>query len=59
MNVDTNHVISNTAPNLTALSREVRSPQLIELVDIKAILYLGLTGEVTLPEQEHQLDIRI
>ena len=32
-------------------------PALIELKDIKAILYLGLRGEVALPIEDHEVDI--
>jgi len=34
-------------------------PALIELKDIKAILYLALRGEVSLPVEEHEVDILV
>lgn len=38
-------------------SQPVEEPQLIEARDIKAILYLGLRGEITLPLEDHEVDI--
>ena len=34
-------------------------PQLIEAQDIKAILYLGLRGDISLPIETHKVDILI
>lgn len=35
----------------------MRSQQLIEPKEIKAILYLGLRGEISLPVEKHRVDI--
>ena len=45
-----------TAPVPTQ-NRHIKTQPIIEPVDIKAILYLGLRGDVSLPEQEHKVDI--
>lgn len=42
---------------ITQYQQPERQPQLIEAKDIKAILYLGLRGEITLPIEEHEVDI--
>jgi len=34
-------------------------PTLIELKEIKAILYLALRGEVALPIEDHEVDILV
>jgi len=34
-------------------------PQLIEAQEIKAILYLGLRGDISLPIETHKVDIFI
>jgi hypothetical protein len=38
-------------------STRIKDIPLIEPKDIKAILYLGLRGEVSLPLEEHSVDI--
>ena len=35
----------------------MRPQQLIEPKEIKAILYMGLRGEIALPVEKHQVDI--
>ena len=40
-----------------AQSQTVKEPQLIEARDIKAMLYLGLRGEIALPLENHEVDI--
>lgn len=35
----------------------VKDPSLIKLEDIKAILYLGLRGNISLPEESRKVDI--
>ena len=34
-----------------------QEPPLIKARDIKAILYLGIRGEITLPIEKHEVDI--
>jgi hypothetical protein len=34
-------------------------PALIDLKDIKAILYLAIRGDISLPVEEHEVDILV
>ncbi len=43
--------------NLMPQTAIERTPRLIEPKEIKAILYLGLRGEITLPVEDHEVDI--
>ena len=36
-----------------------REIDLIDIKEIKAILYLGLRGNIALPEEEHEVDILV
>ena len=53
MNIDS--LQANAA--LTVVNRARKDSQVINPVDIKAILYLGLRGDVSLPAPEHKVDI--
>ncbi|MBI9103356.1 MAG: hypothetical protein JEY99_13140 [Spirochaetales bacterium] len=55
MNIDN---VQFTATN-TNFARPAAAPTVIEPVDIKAILYLGLRGDVALPSPEHKVDILV
>ncbi len=55
MNIDNVQITTG----ITVNGRPTMAPQVIEPVDIKAILYLGLRGEVSLPAPEHKVDILI
>ena len=59
MIINTNQVSISPPQGASAQIPEMKASQLIELVDIQAILYLCVQGGVELTESEHQLDIQI
>ena len=52
MSVDTVQI-----PQIQPPKSPERDVPLIDAKDIKAILYLGIRGEVALPVEKHQVDI--
>ena len=44
-------------PNVRPPKPQVREIPLIDAKDIKAILYLGIRGEIALPIEKHKVDI--
>ena len=55
MSVD--HVSTIQIKTLEPHKLPVKEPNLIKLEDIKAILYLGLRGEISLPAENRKVDI--
>ncbi|MEW5816108.1 MAG: hypothetical protein AB1798_12030 [Spirochaetota bacterium] len=49
--------IKQTAIQYNPSSNTPREMTLIDAEDIKAILYLGLRGEISLPIEKHNVDI--
>jgi hypothetical protein len=44
-------------PNMQPPKSPEHDMPLIDAEDIKAILYLGIRGEITLPVEKHEVDI--
>ena len=55
MSVD--HVDTVHVQTLKPQKMPVKQSHLIQLEDIKAILYLGLRGEISLPTENRKVDI--
>ena len=49
--------IANDTQPVMQIRQNRNNVPLIESRDIKAILYLGIRGEIALPEEKHKVDI--
>lgn len=52
-------VVHNTQQTISRVATPDIKPALIDLRDIKAILYLAIRGNISLPVEDHEVDILV